>query len=236
MLESKILNLKAKKREVFGKKLAQDRLKGGMPAVLYGSKEKNQSIFVPFASFKKVWKEAGESSVIELEIDGKKKNVIINDVDIDPMNNNPRHADFYAVDLGKKITASVPLVYEGEPPAVKQGGTLVKVIHELEIEALPNDLPSELKVDVSVLETFEDKILIKDLKITGDVKILAELEEAVAFVEEAKDEVEDKTETGLEDIEVSTEKKAEEKEGEEGDKKDDKDDKEDKEDKKDEEK
>jgi large subunit ribosomal protein L25 len=211
------LILKAEKRDCFGNSLAVLREQGRLPAVFYGPKEKSQSIFVPLIDFLKVWRAAGESTVVELDLAGTKKNVLIYDVDLDPLTNEPRHVDFYVVDMAKKITASVPLEFEGEAPAVKLGGVLVKVIHEVEVEALPANLPYELKIDVSSLKSFEDKVTVKDIQCPSGVEILAEPENVVALVEEAKEEEAETPEEApsIEDIEVTTEKKPKTGEGDE---------------------
>lgn len=216
------MRLKAEKREIFGKKLSQSRQAGKLPAVLYGAKKQSTPIFVNFSDFKKVWKEAGESTLIDLDVGGKLIPALIYDVDLNPVNNEPRHADFYVVDMAQKITASVPLIFGGEASAVKVGGTLVKVMHEIEVEALPKDLPREIKVDVSRLKTFDDKITIADLILPEGVKVLDELTEVVALAEEAKEEqeTEKSAEINFEEIKVESGKgKKEEEKEEEGAKK-----------------
>jgi large subunit ribosomal protein L25 len=182
---------------------------------------------VDFNDFKKVWKAAGESTVIDLELQPTSGvgciPVLIYGVDMDPLSNEPRHVDFYAVDMAQKIIASVPLVFTGEAPAIKLGGTLVKVIHEVEVEAMPKDLPSELEADMSGLKTFEDKISAADIKVPAGVKILAEPTDVVVLVEEAKEESFDKDKDkeeapSIEEIEVIKEKGKEEAKEETGEK------------------
>lgn len=217
MQEKQKLQLKAEKRDVFGKRLSTFRKDGKLPAVLYGPKDPSQSFFVSASDFKRIWQKAGESGIVELDIENPstglrtRKQVLIYDVDVDPLRDEPRHVDFYVVDMAKKTTVSVPLSFEGEPPAIKTlGGVLVKVIHELEVEALPADLPSELKVDISALKTFEDKIMVADLKVPQGAKILSEPDDVVALIEEPQEEVVTEEETAsIEDIEVTGEKKEE---------------------------
>lgn len=203
----KKLSLKAENRDIFGKKMREGaalKKTDMLPAILYGRGQENKSLFVSFAEFSKVWKEAGESTIIELDAGGEKKNVLIYDVDLDPIKNNPRHVDFYAVDMTKTISTPVPLEFEGVAPAVKNlGGILVKVMHEIEIEALPKDLPSEIKVDISVLEKFGDKIIAADLKMPEGVNMLGHIEDVVALVEEMReDAVPEGEEKTIADIEV----------------------------------
>ena len=210
------LTLKTEKRGVFGKSLGEARKKGKLPCVLYGAKQESTPLFVDLGEFKKVWKKAGESAVIKLSLSTSSIDSLIYDVQTDPVSKEPVHADFYVVDMTKKTTAVVPLEFVGEAQAIKLGGTLVKVIHEVEVEALPLDLPHSLEADVSVLKTVSDKILIKDIKAPAGVEFLAEPEEMVAFVEEVKEEAVPEEERTIEDIEAVSEKGVKEEEEEEG--------------------
>lgn len=215
------LKLKAENRDVFGKKLKFFRKEGKVPAVVYGNKKESLSVFVPLKDFKKTWKEAGESTVIELTREEVKAplNVIIKEVAVDPVSEEPIHADFYKVEMDKFIEAMVPIEFEGVSPAVKElGGALVKVMYEVEIQALPKNLPSEIKIDISVLKNLEDKITTADIKLPSGVKLTAKENEVVALVEEPKAEEEVK-EMKIEDIEVEKKgKKPEEKTEEEKEK------------------
>jgi large subunit ribosomal protein L25 len=210
---AEVLKLKAEKRDVFGKKLERFRKAGKLPAVLYGPKEKSLALSISLIAFKKIWKEAGESAIIELEIDNRKIPTLIHEVDVDPLRSEPRHVDFYAAQMDKPIQASVPLVFEGISPAVKNlGGILVKVMHEIEIEALPKNLPHELVIDISRLVNFEDKISAKDIILSPGVSLVASAEEVIALVEAPKEEeiapAEEKI--AFEEIEVVGKKEKEE--------------------------
>ena len=164
----------------------------------------------------KAWKQAGESSVINLKGNDIDLEVLIQDIDLDPVTDNVRHADFYVIEKGKKVTVNIPLEFTGVAPAVKDlGGILVKVLHELEIEAMPKDLPHNLTVDVVSLATFEDRIFAKDVVLPAGVTLLTKPEEVVASVAQAVEEVVEEAPVDLTAIEV--EKKGKEvKEGEEG--------------------
>ncbi|MFC1756673.1 50S ribosomal protein L25 [Patescibacteria group bacterium] len=203
--------LKAEKRDIFGKALVSARNEGKLPVVVYGAKEKNTPLFVSFGEFQKIWEQVGESTVVDLDVDGKIVPVLIYDVALDPVSGRSVHVDFYAVDMTKKITTNVVVEFIGDAPAVKLGGTLVKVFHEIEVETMPKNLPSEIKVDISSLVTFEDKILIKDIKLGEGVKLLADEEDTVAFVEEAKEEEEEEAPVSIENIERIGEKEKSEK-------------------------
>lgn len=175
--------LKAEPREILGKKVKKLRQAGYIPAVLYGHGKKNQNISVEEKSFGRVLEEVGETTLVTLKTGGKNYNVLIHDVDRDPLRGNVRHIDFYEVRMDEKIKADVPLVFIGASEAVKNdGGILVKSLQAVEVEALPRDLPKEIAVDISGLDSFEAKIHIGDLKVSAGVKILANPAEIVAFV------------------------------------------------------
>ena len=207
--------LKAKKREP-KTNLAIIRKNGELPAVFYGKREKATSISLVFKDFVKVWKETGESSVVTLEIEnGENLEALIQDVDLDPIRSIPRHADFYIFEKGKKLKIKTPIEFVGVSPAVKDlGAILVKVLHELAIEALPKDLPKKIEVDIGLLKNFGDTIVAKDIKLPTGVVLMEKPEEVVASVYEPKEEEEKPAEPAdLSAIEV--EKKGKEaKEGE----------------------
>jgi len=190
------------------------RKTGKMPAIFYGKKEKSTPIIISKSEFKKIWKEAGESSVIDLVGKNIEAEALIYDVDLDPITDEPRHVDFYVFEKGKKIEIEVPLEFVGIAPAVKDmGGTLVKVMHEIEIEALPKDLPHNIKVDISSLINFDSQILAKDITLPQGVSLKIKPEEVIASVYETKEEVEEVAPVDLSSIEVQKKGK-EAKEGE----------------------
>ncbi len=184
--------LAVEKRDTLGKEVKNLRKRGMVPAGFYGRKEASTPITVAEKDFKKVFKEAGESTVVTLEGVGEEKDALIHDVERDPVTGAIRHVDFYVLEKGKKVEVEVPLTFIGVSPAVKDmGGTLVKVMHALPIEALPKDLPHGIEVDISVLVTLESKIHVKDLKLPSGVEAKSAPEEVVALVAEYKEEVEE---------------------------------------------
>jgi large subunit ribosomal protein L25 len=224
-----MLIVSAKIRKILGKQTKNLREKGILPAVLYGPKAKNLSLEIDSKKFEKIYQEAGESSLISLEIDGpigqaygvnKKIPVLIHEIQRDPLSDKILHVDFYQASLEEKIAAKIPLVFEGESPAVKElGGTLVKVIHELEIKAKPENLPKEIKVDISTLKTFEDAVLVKDLKVPEGVEVLKNPEEIVAEAkppEKVEEELAKPVEEKVEEVEKAEEKPKEEEKEESG--------------------
>ncbi len=168
------------------------RKNGMIPAIFYGPKEPSTSVSIPMVEFKKVWKKAGESSVIILKEGTNEHEALIHDIDVHPLTGEPRHADFYVIEKGKKVEVSVQLVFAGISPAVKdQGGILVKVRREIEIEAAPRDLPHELIVDITKLVELTDVIQAKDLALPKGVELKIAPEEVVASIAVAKEEVEE---------------------------------------------
>lgn len=197
-----MLTLQATKRGL-KEKVENLRLAGKVPAVFYGPKEKSTPITVPAVAFKKVWNQAGESSVIQLLCDGVGLDVLIHDIDLDPIRDEPRHVDFYVIEKGKKVRVHTPIEFTGVSLAVKDlGGTLVKVLHDLEIEAMPKDLPHVINVDISTLVDFNSKIQAKDIVLPKGVNLLTKADEVVASVAEAYKEEEVVAPVDLSAIEV----------------------------------
>lgn len=177
------MKLQAKTREIVGSKVKNLRKEGLIPAVLYGKGIENVNLTLNAKEFLKAYREAGESTVLDLEIDGKNKtNVLIYDIASDPVSDEIIHADLYQVDMTQEVTTDVPLVFVGESQAVKEGGVLVKNMHEVEVSALPKDLPHEIEVDLSALATIDDIIKIEDIKLPTGVKITLGGDEVVVSV------------------------------------------------------
>ncbi len=194
------------------------RKAGHIPAVFYGKKEASTPISLKQAEFLKVWKEAGESSVVTLDTQNGPKESLIHDVELDPVTGAPRHADFYVFEAGHKVEVALPIEFTGTSPAVKDlGGTLVKVLHELEVEAMPKDLPHNISVDISALAVFGDQILAKDITLPKGVELKISPEEVVALVAAPREEKEEEVAApDLSTIEVSEDRGKKEVEGEGG--------------------
>lgn len=187
-----MIEVSAKMRLQAGKGLSALRRSGFLPAVLYGPDVEATSLAVGLADFEKVLGQAGETSLVALKVgDGKAYDVLIHDVAKDPRTLKPIHTDFYAVRLDKPIEAKVPLAFVGESPAVEsEGGILVKVVHELEVKALPKDLPHQIQVDVSLLARIEDRIHVRDVILPRGVAAKADPGEVVALIEPPRSEAE----------------------------------------------
>lgn len=214
-----MLSLSVKIRTETGSKVKTLREKGILPGILYGPKIKNVLLEIDSKEFEKIYKEAGESSLISLEAEGegvpsKKFLVLIHDFTKDALDRKPIHVDFFQPDLKEEIEIFVPLVFEGEAPAVKDfGGTLVRNIHEVQVKALPQNLPHEIKVNVENIKTLEDAVLIEDLPIPEGVKIMKDAKEIVALVrqsEKVEEELAKPVEEKVEEVQkVETKKKEE---------------------------
>ena len=210
-----MITLTVKIRKEAGKKVKTLREKGIMPAVLYGPKVKNQSLEIDIKEFEKIYKEAGKNTLVSLELQDKKEKylVLIHDLVRDPITSSPLHVDLYQPSLEEKIEANIPVILQGESLAVKDlGGTLIKTMSEIKIKALPQDLPKEIIIDISGLKTFEDHILIKDLKFAKGVEILRDSSDIVVSVatpEKVDEELAKPAEDKVEEVKVvGKEKKA----------------------------
>ncbi len=201
--------LQATTRTERGKELAALRKAGKIPAVVYGPKEEATPLTLDRLQFEKVLKQAGESSVISLTGVGAAKEVLVHDVSFDPGFGGVIHVDFYAIEAGKEITVDVPLTFIGEAPAIKQGGTLTKVLHEVEVTCAPSALPKEIMVDVSSLVDFEAQIHVRDLTIPSGVKIGNDVDEVVALVQAVAEESETIAAIDMSAIEVEKKGKTE---------------------------
>src|SRR3989344_6198006 len=183
------------------------RMQGLIPAVVYGPGVKNANVFVDEKEFIKVFRKAGESSLIELTIEGdkEKRSVLVNESQKVPVSDQIIHIDFFQASLKEEVEVAVPLVFIGEAPAEKElGGTLNKNFLEIEVKALPQNLPHEIVVDVSGLKTFEDHILVKDLKIPANVTVIKGADEIVAAVlpaQKVEEELAKEITENVEDIE-----------------------------------
>lgn len=185
------MELQVQTRDKFGKSAKALRAQGLIPAELYGRGIANVHLAVPVKDFKKVFKSAGESTMINVVINGEKRPALIYGIATDPVSDDVLNVDFYQVRLDEKIKIKVPLVCIGESEGVKNGGILVKALQEIEIEALPGNIPSSLEVDLTKLTEIGQSVYVKDLKIPADVKVLVGLETVAATVTEPMSEEEE---------------------------------------------
>lgn len=177
------ITINASKRAISGKSVKQLRKNGKIPAVVYGHEVTTANLELSEIDFIKAFRQAGESTIVNLAVEGKNTPVLIHDVQNHYLTDKPVHVDFYAVNMKEKLRATVQLHFIGEPQAVKAlGGILMKNLSEVEVECLPADLPSHLDIDISNLNTFEDEIRVSDLKVSDKVEILAAPDELIVAV------------------------------------------------------
>lgn len=190
--------LTAKIRTITGRKVKKLRQSGLIPANLFGKNVKSLSLEIPVADFLAVYKKVGETGLVELKTDKDVFHTLISKVQTHPINRAPVHAEFHAVSLTEKIKAHVPVELIGESQAVKDGvGLLLQTLSEVEVEALPTDLPEKIEVDVAKLVAVGDQVVVADIKLSEKVAILTPGEEIVVKVvtavsEETKKEEEKK--------------------------------------------
>lgn len=177
--------LKAQDRTVTGRKVKKLRKQGLLPGNVYGMGVKSMSVQVEYKDFAGIYKELGETGLLELKIGDKTKHVLIHGIQVDPKTGTILHADFREVNLKVKVTAMVPVEVAGESPAEKQGiGTVVQQINEVEVEALPADLPEKFEVNVELLAEVDQAVYVKNLKFdSSKVEIKSDPEAIIAKVE-----------------------------------------------------
>lgn len=167
--------LKAQIRKTLGRKVKNLRKQDILPANIYGKKIKSQAVQVDLKDFLSVFDKAGETGLVQLDLEGKNLPILIHNVSFHAVDSQPLHADFYQVDLKEKVIAEVPLEIIGEPQAVKEKiGVLLNILSEVEVEALPTDLPDKIEVEVDRLKNIDDTIKVADLKVDAEVKILTD--------------------------------------------------------------
>lgn len=216
------INLKAEKREITGHNVRFMRRDGQIPAVLYGKGFDSISLTLNDKEFKKVYKIAGGSAIVDLKIDDAVHKILIHEPQKHPVTDLYLHVDLYKVNMKEEIHTEIPLVFIGESNAVKNlEGNLVTLKDELEVECLPDKLVSEIEVDISKLVTFDDVIKISDIIIPEGIKVLDDLEDTIVQVtpprsdeemESLEETAADAEKAAIESIEASHE--AEKAEGE----------------------
>lgn len=185
--------IKAEKRIVLGRKVKSLRREGLLPANLYGKKIKSEAVKVDAKDFTGVYEKVGETGLVELVLEGKRRPVLIHNVQTDPVTDLAVHADFLQVDLKAKVTAQVPVELKGESPAEKEGkGTVVQYIDEVEVEALPADLLEKFEIDLTKLVEVDEVIKVENLKFNkAKIEIKNEANQIIVKVEPPRKEEEE---------------------------------------------
>ncbi len=164
--------------------------KGGkVPVVLYGRKHEAEMGQVELKAFCKVFGKVGESQIVSLEGPTATHEVLVHELQLDPVRDFPVHVDFLVIEKGRKVEVAVPLNFVGVAPAEKDlHGNIIKTMHEVEIEAMPKDLPAHLDVDLSILVDFNSQIHARDIALPSGVVLKTDPDEVVATAEEAVEE------------------------------------------------
>ena len=185
------MELTAKNREILGKKVKSLRREGFIPAELFGRGLGNRHLAVSEKEFNKIYGMAGEHTLINVLTEGGEKlPALITDVSREPISGKLLSIDLHQVKMDEKIQAKVPIEFTGVAPAVKSGFVVVKVLKEIEVEALPASIPPKFEINLSGLEKAGDGIDVKDIKVPNGVEILSALEAAIVTVtEKQKEEV-----------------------------------------------
>lgn len=177
--------LKVEKREIFGKKLKPLRKTGILPGNIYGKDIKSEAVQLPLKEFQAVYDQVGSSGVVYLELDGKEHPVLIHALAYDYVKNMPLHADFFQVNLKEKVKTMVPLHVVGEPKAVTDKvGMLMQPVSELEVEALPTDLPEAIEINVEDMAEVGQSKKVSDITKHGNYDILTDAEQVVVSIAE----------------------------------------------------
>ena len=188
--------VKVEKRTALGRKVKQLRRVGIVPANLFGNKIDSIAIQLDEKVFVKIFDEVGETGIVEVEVDDKKYPSLITGIAKDVLYNKILHVDFHHVSLKEKVTANIPVELVGEAPAVKeQQGILFQSVNEIEVEALPTDLPESIEADISKLVNIGDSLTVADLKVDRKtVTITADEEMVIVSIQEpTKEEVVEET-------------------------------------------
>lgn len=179
------IELKADKRKLEGRKVKLLRAKGLVPANIYGRDVKSLSIEIDVKAFREVFKKAGETGIIEINLDKETRPVLVNNVQVHPATDEILHVDFRQVNLKEKVSANIPVGIVGESPAEKAGlGTVVLLLQELEVKALPMDLPEKFEIDATKLTDVDQTVKVSDLAYDKTkVEVDADKDEIVVKVE-----------------------------------------------------
>ncbi len=186
------------------------RAAGQLPGVVYGPKQVSTPIVVDAKTFDKLYKTAGESTIITLTGLEEEIEVLVQDLAFDPAKGGVTHVDFYAIERGKELTTDVPLHFIGEAPAEKQGGIVNKVLHEVEVTCRPSVLPSHIDVELSTLVGLDSHITVADLTVAEGIAISQEPTDMVATVSVATEEVDEDTAAAPDMAAIEVEKKGKE--------------------------
>lgn len=172
--------LLVEKREIFGKQLKKLRRQGILPGNVYGKDIPSTAVQLPLKEFQSLFSKVGETGVVDLKLDGKTHPILIHNVALHSLTHEPIHADFFVVNLKEKITTTIPVLATGEAAAeAEKSGILLQVLNEIEVEALPTDLPESVEVDVTPLAAVGDQITVEQIQAPKGVTVLTDPNQSV---------------------------------------------------------
>jgi large subunit ribosomal protein L25 len=176
--------LTATTRTETGKRVKNVRNAGNLPAVMYGHGIEPKSLQLGVSEFLKLYRAAGKSSLVDLTVDGTPAvKVLVQEVQVHHLTMHPHHVDLRQINMKEEFEVEVPIVFEGEAPAVKSlAGTLVHAYDAILVRCLPADLPHQITVDLSVLKTFDDVITVANLALPKGVTVLLDSDVSLASV------------------------------------------------------
>lgn len=200
-------SLLAEKRNVTGKQVKHLRREGILPGNVFGKGLESLSIQMPFKEFVALYKKVHETGLVDLTVGDQKYPILIQNVQIHPISHTPIHADFFKVNLKEKVRATIPIVAIGEAKAVLDKiGALLQSLSEIEVEALPADLPEHIEVNIENLSQIDESITVADLKTPAGVELHAEPHELVFRVTElVSEEAEELAEEEAAEAEAASE-------------------------------
>lgn len=196
-------------RETLGKGLGSLRVGGNVPAVIHNFGNESVHVLASAKDLARVYQEAGKHHPLNLTVGEQHFLALIKDVHYNPVKRQMQHVVFQAIRQDEKVEAEIPIHLEGEIPAEKVGLVVLHQLDTLQVEALPKDLPDEVKVDASVLAELHDKITVADLKVPAEVTILTEADHPVATVVETKAQMSEEAEEAAEGEEAAEDETAE---------------------------
>jgi len=181
--------LEVKSRELVGKKAKKLRKQGLVLANIYGPEFKSKSVSVDLKSLLKTYKIVKETGVVYLKLDSSEVPVLIKNIQKHPVTDFILHVDFRKIDLKKKIETAVPVKTTGVSEAVSQkGGVLLLQTESIDIEALPQDIPHYIEIDISTIKEIGQEIKVSDLKKSASYEIKTDSNKVVVSVVEHKEE------------------------------------------------
>jgi large subunit ribosomal protein L25 len=181
------VTLKAQKRTT-EQSVKEMRIAGSVPGNVYGNVDANVLMSMDEIELKKAYIKAGESTLVQLDVEGTTIPVLFHSIDVDPVSDRMIHVDFYAVNMKEEVEAEVHIHLTGESQAMKDGAILVNAMHEVTVKALPANLPHELTADLAKLAVFGDTITVADLSVPEGVEVLSDAAAVIAIAQEPREE------------------------------------------------